>query len=294
MNSGNTTVMQIRQSFLAGLKELYEKDEINNITYILFEEFLGWPRTKLYLEAVAAIEPLQARMFSDALLRLADGCPVQYITSKADFNGLSISVNPSVLIPRQETAELAFFIALELKTLDLDGFSAIDVCTGSGCIAIYLKKQFPGISMHAIDISEDALSTAQANAAENGTSIDFHITDILDTHGQPANHKFNLVVSNPPYVTLKEKQAMKINVTAYEPCLALFVPDEDPLLFYRKISLYSKTHLTEGGLLFFEINEAFGNEIKELLISRGFSNVVVRKDFGGKDRFIRAEFRNRS
>lgn len=284
--------MEIRQSFLARLKGLYDKEEINSIAYILFEDFLGWPRTKLHLEAGAVIEPLKARMFSDALLRLADGCPVQYITGKADFNGLSISVNPSVLIPRQETAELAFLIALELKTLEMDDFSAIDVCTGSGCIAIYLKKQFPGISMHATDISEDALSTARANAADNGTNIDFYNTDILNTSGQPSNHRFNLVVSNPPYVTLREKEAMRINVKAYEPNTALFVPDEDPLIFYREISVYSKTRLAEGGLLYFEINEAFGNEIKELLISCGFSNVVVRKDFGGRDRFIRAELRS--
>ena len=294
MNTGNLTILDIRQSFFAGLKELYDTDEINGIIYILFEEFLGWPRTKLHLEPGAVITGAECERFSAALFRLANGCPVQYITGNARFNELQIIVNPSVLIPRPETAELAMLIEEKLKTIDLKGFSAIDIGTGSGCIAVYLKKHFPTISMYGTDVSEDALSMARYNAARFGTIIDFYLSDILLAHDSLTKFKFNLIVSNPPYVTIKEKQAMKRNVTEYEPQAALFVPDEDPLLYYREIARYAKTCLVSGGLIYLEINEAFGGELTRLLYSAGFSEVLVLKDFRGRDRFIRAEFRTRS
>jgi len=294
MNALSLTVSDIRRFFLTKLREQYDIEEINSIIYILFEEFLGWSRTKLHLEPEAGISIAESEQFLSALERLGDGCPVQYITGKAYFNELQIAVNQSVLIPRQETAELAMLILKKLKALDLQIFSAIDIGTGSGCIAIYLKKHFPAMIMYGTDISEDALNLARSNAILNGTEIEFLRSDILFTHNSPSGSGFNLIVSNPPYVRMKEKQEMKRNVKEYEPHAALFVPDEDPLLYYREICRYAKTNLAGGGMMFLEINEAFGMELKELLLSAGFSDVLVLKDFSNRDRFIQAEFKGPS
>lgn len=289
MNTGTFTVTDIRKTFLEGLKDMYDVEEINSIIYILFEDFLGWPRTKLHLEPLARLGFAESERFSAALVRLSQGCPVQYITGKADFNELQFEVNPSVLIPRPETAELAALIEQKLKTLDLNGFNAIDLGTGSGCIAIYLKKHFPAISMYGIDYSEDALSTARSNAGLHRTEAGFYLADILQITEPLASIKFNLVVSNPPYVCIKEKDAMMRNVTDYEPHSALFVADEDPLLYYRAIARFAQLCLAQKGLIYVEINEAFGREITEMFNFSGFSGVTLLKDFRGRDRFIRAE-----
>ncbi|MCX6283530.1 MAG: peptide chain release factor N(5)-glutamine methyltransferase [Bacteroidetes bacterium] len=292
MKKAVKTIKSIRTAFLEGLKELYEADEINSITYILFEEFLGWPKTKLHIEPFAIVEESDADKFSDALNLLAQGCPIQYVTGKTIFNGLTILVNPAVLIPRPETAELAEILVRDLGAYDLQNFSAFDIGTGSGCLAIYIKKQFPVIRMHGTDISEDALATAKANANLNATEIDFFRSDILIASETLAGSVVNLIVSNPPYVTIREKEAMMKNVTDYEPLTALFVPDEDPLLYYRAICRYAQHGLAKNGLLYLEINEAYGNELKQLLNSEGFGKVNLIKDFRGRDRFIKAEFRN--
>ncbi len=288
MNASGLTAKEIRQSFHAGLKEMYDADEINSIIYLLFEEFVGWSKTMLHLEPGKMLAIAESARFSDALARLAGGCPVQYITGKASFNELQFGVNPSVLIPRPETAELAALLVQTLRTIDLSGFSAMDLGTGSGCLAIYLKKHLPAISMHGIDISEEALVTARSNARLHETEINFCKGDILHAAGSFAGKTLNLVVSNPPYVTMKEKHAMKQNVRDYEPHSALFVPDETPLLYYRSIAGYSKTCLANGGLLYLEINEAFGQEMINLLDSSGFRDVMLMKDFRGRDRFIKA------
>ncbi len=286
------TISGIRTSYLSGLRDLYDADEINSILYILFEDFLGWPKTKLHLEPLTALAESDSHKFYNALSLLAQSCPVQYITGRTNFNGLTIMVNPSVLIPRPETAELAGILAKDLGTCDLKNFTAVDIGTGSGCLAIYIKKQLPAIGMHGTDISEEALLTARANASMNETEIDFFSSDILGTGEAMPGKAYSLIVSNPPYVTMSEKEAMRKNVKEYEPSTALFVPDQDPLLYYKAICRHAQNGLAPNGLLYLEINEAYGNELKQLLDSEGFGDIILLKDFRGRQRFIKAVFRN--
>ncbi|MCX6282596.1 MAG: peptide chain release factor N(5)-glutamine methyltransferase [Bacteroidetes bacterium] len=294
MKKAGPTVRDVRKSFQTGLRDLYSHDETDSIMYILFEDFLGWPKTKLHLDHSARLTESETAWFSNALSQLMESCPVQYVTGKAVFNELNFKVNPSVLIPRPETAELAEIIVRDLKTIDPHGFSALDVGTGSGCLAIYLKKHFPGITMHATDISEEALTVARNNAGLNEVEVSFHLSDILKDSKTLPDVVYNLVVSNPPYVTLKEKVAIRKNVKEYEPHSALFVPDADPLVFYKALMEFAQRGLSVNGLLYLEINESFGTELKEMLHSAGFSPAELLKDFRGKDRFFRAVFKTRS
>ena len=293
MKQGPYSVKSIRDAFHEELKGLYDAEETNSILYILFEDFLGWPRTKLHTGPGTEIDADNTSRFASALERLSKGCPVQHITGKAYFNGLQLMVNPSVLIPRPETAELAMLIVKMMPPLRKNDFSAIDIGTGSGCLAIYIKKHLPGINMCGIDISNDALNVARSNAASCGTEIDFYLSDIMHACDAPANRKFNLIVSNPPYVTEKEKAAMRINVLDYEPNEALFVPDDDPLKYYRAVAYFAINSLEEEGMLWFEINEACGKELKELLSGSGFSDISLLQDIHGRDRFMKAGFRSR-
>lgn len=293
MNQGDHNFRSIRAAFLDELKGLYDAEEINSILYILFEDIRGWPRTKLHTEPGTLLGSEYSVKFMDALERLSKGCPVQYITGKAWFNELQLMVNPSVLIPRPETAELAMLIVKTTAPLLKDGFSALDIGTGSGCLAIYLRKHLPLVYMRGTDILEDALEVSRSNASACGLEIDFLLSDILLECNAPVNKKFNLVVSNPPYVTLKEKSAMRSNVLDYEPHEALFVPDDDPMRFYRGIAAYAGNCLEEEGMLWLEINEAYGKELRKLLDASGFSDICLLQDFHGRDRFMKAVFRSR-
>ena len=286
------TISSIRALYLSGLRDLYEADEINSILYILFEDFLGWPKTKLHLEPFAVVAEPDSDKFYNALSLLAQNCPVQYITGRTNFNGLTILVNPAVLIPRPETAELAEILVKDLGAYDLENFSAVDIGTGSGCLAIYIKKKLPVIGMHATDISAEALAAAKVNASMNETEIDFIISDVLNADEAMPGKGYNLIVSNPPYVTMSEKEAMMKNVKDYEPLMALFVPDENPLLYYKAICRNAQHVLAPNGLLYLEINEAYGNELEHLLYYEGFGDVTLWKDFRGRPRFIKAVFRN--
>lgn len=291
MIHGPSTVSALRRLFLENLRNLYEPGEINSIIYILFDEFLGWPRTRLHLEPDTIMEGKDAVRFYSALDTLAKGCPVQYVTGHAEFNELRFRVNPAVLIPRPETAELAALIVSEVRNNLKGPVSALDIGTGSGCIAVYLKKHLPHINMHAIDISLEAIATARSNAALNETEIEFSRADIMDIKLPKGFGSFGLIVSNPPYVTMKEKKLMHPNVRDYEPSAALFVPDSDPLLFYRAIVKFAALSLSSNGLLYLEINEAYGREIRQLLEGSGFNDVRLMADFRGRDRFAAARFR---
>lgn len=207
---------------------------------------------------------------------------------EAWFAGMQFYVDENVLIPRPETEELVAWIVQEHKTLHLQNVKILDIGTGSGCIPIALKKQLPTCDIHAADISKGALSTAQKNASTLHAAITFHEVDILDETSRNRLSKFDVVVSNPPYIKQSEEAAMHYNVLKYEPHLALFVPDEDALLFYKAIADFGLQHLTAGGKLFFEINEMLGASVKALLKQKGYSNVEIRKDMQGKDRMVKA------
>lgn len=220
---------------------------------------------------------------------LLSGRPFQYVTGKAWFYGIPLSVNESVLIPRPETEEL---VDLIIKSWDGQGAAApriIDIGTGSGCIALALKKSIPEAEVYAMDISREALEVARENAIALGLDIKFIQADILEWELVfDRDLHFDIVVSNPPYITPGEKQEMADHVLNYEPDLALFVPEESPLLFYQHIADFAKQHLRAEGKLYFEINRHYGQSIKELLTKKYFRNIRVLQDMQGADRMIEA------
>ena len=281
------TAGDIRKYSFSLLSPIYGDEETKSIIQILFEDIVGWSKARLHTDALKVLADADIIRFGAAIARLETGCPVQYVTGTADFNGLRLAVNPSVLIPRPETAELATIITNELKSHELSNFKILDIGTGSGCIAIYLKTQLPELNVHALDVSEEALVVARENALRLKAEVEFFRYDILAKEGSEPSTVYNLIISNPPYVTQREKKSMMQNVKDFEPSSALFVPDEDPLLFYRAIVEYARPRLSGAGLLYLEINEAFGNQTSDLLRNSGFSAEVF-KDFRGRDRFIKA------
>jgi release factor glutamine methyltransferase len=222
-----------------------------------------------------------------AVTRLLNQEPLQYVLVMAYFLDMEFEVNSSVLIPRPETEELVSLVIDSYSKNPVEHrLKIIDIGTGSGCIAIGLKHNFPGSDVFAVDFSEEALKVAETNAAKNKAEVNFIKADILDNKQWDLLPECNLIVSNPPYVTLAEKQFMQPNVLEHEPDMALFVPDENPLVFYSAIMAFANLKLTMGGHLWFEINEMFGNEMKQLALNQSFTDVNIIFDFRGKSRFL--------
>ena len=288
MEINRKSVKNILKEFELKLSGLYSGQEIRQITYMLFEEYLEWQRTDVQFMYDLEIPEPKLTLFTSALTGLKSGKPIQYITGKTWFNGILLRVNPNVLIPRPETGELCEIIGTTLGANLEQDLSVIDIGTGSGCIAIDLKKRFPDAHVTGIDSSQGALDMAMKNADENNCKIEFLRCDILKSEDQLNLGMFRMVVSNPPYVTLAEKKLMKPHVTEYEPSQALFVPDDAPFIFYHAICTFACSHLIRHGNIFFEINERFGAEIALVVRSYGFSDVKILKDMHGKERFIRA------
>jgi len=212
--------------------------------------------------------------------------PIQYILGETEFFGLNFSVNQSVLIPRPETEEL---VELILKNHSGENLKILDIGTGSGCIAISLAKNMPSAKVYAIDISEDALSVAKENATRNQVEIQFFQQDILaELPDNIFNEKLDIIVSNPPYITPIEKYSIHDNVLKYEPHTALFVPQNNPLLFYERIADIGHSLLNKSGFLYFEINALYGKEICQMLQTKGYSNIKLYQDISGKNRMIEA------
>ncbi|MCR5455278.1 MAG: peptide chain release factor N(5)-glutamine methyltransferase [Bacteroidales bacterium] len=226
---------------------------------------------------------------NNVIRRIGDNEPLEYVFNSAQFLDIELYTNSNVLIPRPETEELVLRILSDLRARSNDGrvgdqtLSLLDIGTGSGCIPVYLATKFHDCNYKAIDISDDALSTARSNAERHGCNINFVKADILDYY---TAESFDIIVSNPPYVLESEKTLMQPNVLDYEPATALFVPDDDPLKFYRAICNFASQHLRLGGALYFEINEKFGKETAELMKNNGFGAVEVIQDLFGKDRFV--------
>ncbi len=287
MENSIISVNNLRKEFSTKLSGFYHDEEIAQIIYMLFEEYLGWSKTQVHLSHNSEIPQTVLSLLTKALDDLCTGKPIQYILGKAWFNGILLIVDPRVLIPRPETEELCAIIGNSFKDNQNQVHSIIDVGTGSGCISIDLKKRFPDASVTGIDASRDALDIALKNALENHCEINLFQSDILCRNDWKKFGRFNLIVSNPPYVLESEKKLMNRNVTAFEPSQALFVTDNDPLEFYRAIADFAVSHLFHPGHLFFEINEQFGKEIVDLLLSFGFSDVGILTDIHGKERFVR-------
>ena len=270
---------------LSELKGLYPETEIKSFSYLIIEKLTGFSRTEIIVNKNTLFSDEQHHVIETFIEKLKKNVPIQYILGETEFFGLTFNVNESVLIPRPETEELVEWIRSENnRSTDLN---ILDIGTGSGCIAIALKHEFPNASVHAFDISEQALNTARSNAERNKLDVTFSRTNILNT--PDTEQRWDIIVSNPPYVTELEKSSILPNVLEHEPHLALFVPDNDSLLFYRSIALFAKHHLKPEGKLYFEINRSFGVETVELLTDLGFCNVELRKDISGNDRMVRAE-----
>jgi release factor glutamine methyltransferase len=272
------TILYIKES----LKAYYPESEISALARIAVEYITGKPYPQVCLDSSPFSPELQAQ--TDVILdRLKRYEPVQHITGEATFYGLTFCVGPNVLIPRPETEELVELILNENKKPNPD---VLDIGTGSGAIAITLAKRRGAGTVSAWDVSPEALALAQQNAERNGVNISFARVDVLQDY--PEDKRFDIIASNPPYVLESEKSAMERNVLDYEPHIALFVPDNDPLLFHKRIADIAIRLLNPGGKLYFEINQAKGQEVVAMLKEKGFTEVALFQDLSKKDRIVRA------
>ncbi|PIB36334.1 protein-(glutamine-N5) methyltransferase, release factor-specific [Reichenbachiella sp. 5M10] len=277
---------ETQQSILAILSLSYDIAEASSLSFLLVEHVFGWTRTSIIINSAHTPTLAQQNLLDSCLVRLQNQEPIQYIIGMADFYGRTFHVNEYTLIPRQETESLIQYI----KAYQAWSQPKIaDIGTGSGCIPCTLSLEMATSEVHAYDISEEALSVATQNAQALGcSSIQFHSIDIL--HDSLAESGFDLIVSNPPYVLQSEKNTMHANVLEHEPHLALFVEDDNPLVFYKVIARQAKTALKPGGVLFFEINEQYGNPTEGLLLSLGYHHTQIHLDIHGKDRFVSAQW----
>ena len=280
MDNSNNTLQYSIDFFKNELKELYDSSELEQLLYITFFHYLSLSRTDLSLNRDNKLSELNFNKITHVVNELKQQKPLGQILGEWEFYEITIKVNKHTLIPRPETEELVQLIINENKY----PASIFDIGTGSGCIAIALKKNFPKTKVFAVDVSEEALKTARENAELNKLDVVFEKLDILKW--EKRNVKYDVIVSNPPYITNKEKKLMHKNVLDYEPHLALFVKDQTPLLFYDAIADFAIAHLSENGKLYFEINEFYGNEVKQLLANKNFKNINIVKDMNEKDRIV--------
>ncbi len=282
------TILEGKESIKESIITLYGERESNNITVLLMEWITGKNKIDQHLQKESILTDHQKLLLENALTRLSSGEPIQYIIEEAWFMGLNFRVTKDVLIPRPETEELVDWIIQTTLPFQNKKISVLDIGTGSGCIPISLKKKVPFLQIHSIDISSNALVIANQNAQKQNTSIDFKEIDFLDDATWGSMPSINIIISNPPYIKESEKKFMHQNIVAFEPHNALFVPNNDALIFYKAIYNFSKTHLLPYGSIFLEINEVFGLEVVDLFSEAGIS-VELRKDMQGKDRMIKVK-----
>jgi len=266
------------------LAPFYGESEVNSFVRLILENTCNMTYQDIVLKKEIIVSCENAKKIRRIIEKLKSHEPIQYILGKTEFYNLKFKVNPAVLIPRPETEELVDWI---LKSIPNKKSDIIDIGTGSGCIPISLKHNLPKLDVSAVDISEKAIKVAKSNALENNVEIAFETKDILKWQ-EFIWTKYDIIVSNPPYVRKLEKEQMNKNVLDFEPANALFVEDSKPLLFYSTIADFAQTYLKKDGLLYFEINEAFGEATKEVLLNKGFKKVIIKKDLSGKDRMIKA------
>ncbi|MDY0140935.1 MAG: peptide chain release factor N(5)-glutamine methyltransferase [Bacteroidales bacterium] len=283
------TLQKFNSQLIKSLEKLYSKDEATSIAEFYICETLNFSRTNLLLVKNEMLSENNYLKLIKNQIRLEQGEPVQYVTNTAWFYGSKIFVDKNVLIPRQETELLVDIIIKESKNKSI---KILDIGTGSGCIPICLKKELENSQVFALDISIKALSIAQKNAELNNVNIEFINFDILSENQIPINKKFDVIISNPPYITNSEKQFMHANVLEFEPELALFVTDENPFVFYQAIINKAKELLKPTGVLWLEINEKFPNEIVKLCQDVGFVTNNIIKDINKKTRFVKSSFKN--
>ena len=278
------SIEQLKRFILEDISEIYPRNEAYSICRIILEH-IGFPEMSILRDPSAPVADEQWSEIKKIVGELHKNKPIQYILGSTIFYDLLFKVDENVLIPRPETEELVSMILMEKLP---EKARILDIGTGSGCIAISLAANIPESQVSALDVDDGALGIARQNAAMNHVDLDFIQQDILDTGNLVDGGPYDLIVSNPPYITEEEKIFMMQNVLKYEPHLALFVPDDDPLKFYRAIAAHAKKLLTEKGTLWFEINESYGNELAELLLQEGFPGTRLLKDIHGRDRFIKS------
>ena len=279
---------EIKNIYHLELDPLFPKEEVDSFFYLVIDHYLGLERFVLAVQPNLVVSKDNEEPLFYALSQLKQERPIQYILGKAHFCELEFRVDEDVLIPRPETEELVYWIINEIGTQNsLEEIKILDIGTGSGCIAISLAKNLPNAKVYALDISKKALQVAEQNAMANEVDIVFLEADFLSIEG--FKDKFDVIVSNPPYVRELEKLEMKNNVVEHEPGLALFVSDQDPLVFYKKITRFALSHLEKSGVLFFEINQYLGEEMKQLLEAENFSEIELRKDMFGNDRMLKGQ-----
>lgn len=278
------TVNEYKKQFIEALPSFYDDMERLNLFYLLIEEVMGLTRSEVVLNGGTELTVGKIQELQLMVKRLQQNEPVQYILEKACFFGYDFKVSPATLIPRPETEELTAWILEVMQLIPEKKWRILDIGTGSGCIPITLKKEFPSAEVTGIDFSAGALEVAEENARNLNAEVLFVQQDILKTSDL---EPYDIIVSNPPYVRNVEKEEINKNVLDHEPHSALFVEDGDPLIFYRSISKLAKNSLSDGGMLFFEINQYLGTEMK-VLVSHYFHEVELRKDFMKNDRMMKA------
>lgn len=316
------TIQEAYKQLLYQLYEVYDDREAANIADMVIEHVTAQRRIDRIVNKQMPVSTAQQQEIDIYTQQLLQHKPIQYVLHEAWFAGMKFYVDENVLIPRPETEELVEWIAdLGLPvtgyqfpvsaeneannniatnktqspvTGNRQPVTILDIGTGSGCIPIALKKRFAEWTVNAVDISAGALEVAKKNAAANNVDVTFTLINILDESAWQQQGMYDVIVSNPPYIKQSESASMHANVLAFEPHTALFVPDDDALLFYKKIADFALQHLNTHGLLFFEINEALGKEVFELLVSKGFKDIELRKDLQGKDRMVKAVYPGRN
>lgn len=289
------TTAAIYNDFKSQLKTIYDEREAENISDWVFENVTGLKRWKRRENRNKELNENHFKKIEKYLEELLKHKPVQYILNEAWFYNMKFFVDENVLIPRPETEELVEWIVSDFKKQTGSkpalptGRQAniIDIGTGSGCIPIALKKELPNSNITAVDVSEKALAVANKNAVELHSAIEFFKIDFLKKNEWQTLSQYDIIVSNPPYIPLKEKELLAKNVTAYEPGVALFVENDDSFIFYKKIAEFSKTHLTKGGKIYVEVHEEYANQVKFIFENAGLIS-EIKKDIYGKERMIKS------
>ena len=282
---GNINIITYYRNICNRLTPLYPENEAKRIAQILLQRVTGKPIFHLLANNSNTLSALQLSEAEEYLSQLKLQKPIQYIIGETEFFGINLRITPDVLIPRPETEELVDWV---VKSNVLPKPGILDIGTGSGCIAIALAKNIVLSEVTALDISPKAIALAKQNAAAVGVEVDFFIFDILSNSPWPSGNQFDIIVSNPPYVRESEKRLMGKNVLDFEPQMALFVNDGQPLIFYDAIARYADSLLKTGGAVFCEVNEAFGRETADLFAMHGFADVQVKRDINGKERMVKA------
>jgi release factor glutamine methyltransferase len=264
----------------------FPKGEVESLIFLIFEKIKGYSRTQFLLAKDDEFNEKELGEIDKIVSRLKNHEPIQYILGETEFYGLRFYAVPGVLIPRPETEELVQWIIQENQLL---APTILDIGTGTGCIAVSLSKNLPESNVIACDISPICIETARRNTELNSVQVSVIEYDILNGNPEVSFSELDVIVSNPPYIRETEKLMMEKNVLDFEPELALFVPDEKPLIFYERIADFALSHLKKTGSLYFEINEAFGSDCIKMLQQKGFSDIELKKDINGKDRMIRAK-----